>query len=233
MLRATLIGFAFLVHVTGVGHTTDTRDVVAKKPAAPKVEYDGSGYFYGTVTAVTPTALTLSSPGWREGRQVIRDGKCINIWAQTPPHAVKQFQWSRALAAGGPPGNRGDQPSSPLGVGQPSENYRYRVNDIQVGDTIEMFYCRVDGVDVCDSFSIIRRPGGKVPPSPGDENLRAVVNRTELTLNTSRHHERCQAYQEWELNGTPLPKWLWNGGEQLNLNPPYPPTAPLPRVAKQ
>jgi hypothetical protein len=226
VVRVTLIVTALSIAFV-FGHTTGAQDEVAKKPAPRKVEFIGMCHYYGTVTGISGTTLTLSSPGWRYGRStpLPPDGIPVTEWVQVPPEAVRQFRWSCALASGGSPGNRGDN-AFREGIGEPSTSHTYRVTHLQLGDAVDVVWCRVDGIDVCDSFSIVQRRGGTIPPCPGDES-RGPTDRKLLTLETSRHHERFQAIQEWELHGTPLPEWMRIVGPYLEV--PYPPTAPAPR----
>jgi len=72
--------------------------------------------------------------------------------------------------------------------------YQYRVTDVRLGDRVAIHISRWSGVDVCDGVCVKRRPGGRVPPEPNFDP-RA----------TSHHHERAQAYQDWEEKGIPFP----------------------------
>lgn len=88
----------------------------------------------------------------------------------------------------------------------------YRLSDVRVGDLIFFDSYSVNGQEMCRSIEIIRRPGGKVPPVPGDR-----------AQSPYSHHEKMQAYQDNEEFGTPIPElylpvWLQK------------PTAPEPRV---
>jgi hypothetical protein len=88
-------------------------------------------------------------------------------------------------------------PYSTTGSGPAATNSeRYFVSDLRIGDIVQLFCFRVKGVDACYYFTIKRRPGGRVPPAP-DENDGAP----------HRYHEMMQAYQDHEEKGTPLPAW--------------------------
>jgi hypothetical protein len=139
-----------------------------------------------------------------------------------PPQPPKRFPVSTGLASGGPPGGFPSRPFNPPYTG----SYTYRMADVRVGDRVAIEYYRVDGVDICAAIRIERRPDGRVPPAPGDEppaNLRADL----YHLYYPRHHERCNAYQDWEEKGIPLPAAIATAGPFLE--PPYPPVAPAPR----
>ena len=101
----------------------------------------------------------------------------------------------------------------------------YPLSAVQVGDVVRLritHYEPFGGVvgatasdnryNICLGISIQRRPGGKVPPSWGEnENDR------------NKHHERMQILQDWEEKGVPLPYAYHPGG-------PWPQLAPPPRV---
>jgi hypothetical protein len=95
----------------------------------------------------------------------------------------------------------GDEPlGGPCEVGRSLQQldapYRYCVSDLAVGDIVHVGGYRINGIDACYYFSIDRRPGGRVPPAP-DENDGA----------RHRYHELMQAHQDHEEKGTPLPAW--------------------------
>ncbi|MBA4064457.1 MAG: hypothetical protein C0501_12235 [Isosphaera sp.] len=95
----------------------------------------------------------------------------------------------------------------------------YRLIDLKVGDIvlIDSGICP-KGELYCMAIDIVRRPGGKIPPVPGQA----------LEL-----HLRNQAQQDWEEKGIPIPaRYLDHDGRCRLTNPPYPPVAPQPRPAK-
>jgi hypothetical protein len=73
--------------------------------------------------------------------------------------------------------------------------FTYRISDVQVGDWIGIEYCRLNGVDICQTISIKRRPCGQVPPAPG-EKPNAFF----------KHHERMNADQDWEEKRVAYPE---------------------------
>lgn len=106
----------------------------------------------------------------------------------------------------------------------------YPLSAVQVGDVVRLritHYEPFGGVvgaiasdnryNICNGISIQRRPGGKVPPSWGEnENDR------------NKHHERMQILQDWEEKGVPLPYTYHPGGLC-----PWPQLAPPPRLVKR
>ncbi|AWM39396.1 hypothetical protein [Gemmata obscuriglobus] len=110
----------------------------------------------------------------------------------------------------------------------------YRITDVKVGDRVYIHYDRKDGVDTCRTIRILRRPGGVVPPPPG-----------EKALDKGEHHGRMNAHQAWEEKRTPypreyMPSFLDRDG--LLYDSPYPsesmtiviipPKAPMPRLVR-
>jgi hypothetical protein len=71
----------------------------------------------------------------------------------------------------------------------------YRLCDLAVGDKVDICCLKLNGVLRCETICIHRRPGGRVPPCPGEE------------ANHPRPwHEGCNAEQDFEEKGIPLPK---------------------------
>jgi hypothetical protein len=99
----------------------------------------------------------------------------------------------------------------------------YRLTDLKVGDivSVETGITR-EGEEYCLQILINRRPGGIIPPEPGER----FPDRYGI-------HIRNQAEQDWEEKGIPIPKkYLDPNGRTPWTNPPYPPVAPMPRAAK-
>ena len=105
----------------------------------------------------------------------------------------------------------------------------YRLSDVAVGDKIHISCLKLNGVLRCETICIDRRPGGRVPPCPGEE------------ANHPRPwHEGCNAEQDFEEKGIPLPKKFdpkqglgWLNGKpipQWMIPPPTALPAPLPGV---
>lgn len=68
---------------------------------------------------------------------------------------------------------------------------RYYLRDVHVGDKVDVCFDRIDGVYICNGVSILRRPGGRVPPSRDPRQ--------------STHHKWANAHQDFEEKGIPLP----------------------------
>lgn len=49
-----------------------------------------------------------------------------------------------------------------------NSRYSYRWNDVRAGDKLDLITSRRAGVLTCDEICIMRRPGGLVPPVPGE-----------------------------------------------------------------
>ena len=115
----------------------------------------------------------------------------------------------------------------------------YRLSDVAVGDKVEIWCLELNGVLRCETICIDRRPGGRVPPNPGED------------ANHPRPwHERMNAKQDFEekgiplpakfdpkqglgwLNGKPIPEWMlpppdWLPGQFPGI-PPRPKADPPP-----
>jgi hypothetical protein len=129
-------------------------------PAAPQVQYRNRG-FDGRVTAVTDRSISIFGIGM--------PGMGGDSWDPEERHFVA----SDLLAAGGFDALIG-----------------YRLSDVCVGDIVSILYDRIDGIDICVSVRIRRRPGGRIPP---------------CNLPGCKCHEYWNAIQNWEERGIPLP----------------------------
>jgi len=99
----------------------------------------------------------------------------------------------------------------------PFENYT--IADLKNGDSVVIGYITLNRVDYAETLCIRRRPGGRVPIAPG-----------EVPTSQNQWHERCNAEQELEEKGIPLPEKFtrfngfgkWNGvpvlGEWMDKN---------------
>jgi hypothetical protein len=101
-----------------------------------------------------------------------------------------------------------------------SSDYLYLLSDVRVGDVVRTTYADDGDTAVCFEISIHGRPGGRVPPGYG----------LMARMPQHAHHARCNAYQDWEERGVPIPAWFLTEGRADFLNPPYPPPAPMPRI---
>jgi hypothetical protein len=118
----------------------------------------------------TRTLLTLDLP----------DGGVMLIQRQDQP--ARRFPVTDLLAGGGFP--RDVLPQN-----------TYRPADVRVGDEVHIRCKLVGGVDTCYAICIDRRPGGRVPPAPG-----------EPADDPKPWHEYANACQDYEELGVPLPE---------------------------
>lgn len=91
----------------------------------------------------------------------------------------------------------------------------YRLSDINVGDRVSVIFAIVDDEEICDHLSILKRPGGLVPPLP--EGVKEMFR--------IPYHDRMNAHWNLEDNGIPYPAYF-------GLNRRFP-TAPPPREVKR
>lgn len=116
-----------------------------------------SGYYWGTVTALTPDSITIQGQG-----DAPQGGKRV------PINGVQTFGLSDTLRSGGF--------LNALNL----RRYSYRLADVAVGDRVLIRYDRVGGDDYCWGICIERRPGGRVPPAqrdlPGGRPWHEVMN---------------------------------------------------------
>lgn len=62
--------------------------------------------------------------------------------------------------------------AQPLANGKPplwfGDMYSYRVSDVLVGDHVTIGWSEQNGAKYCEMICIYNRPGGKIPPAPGE-----------------------------------------------------------------
>jgi hypothetical protein len=175
-----------------------------QKPPEPR---DGSAEnsYWGTVTEVTKTSISIQFDNQKDVMP-------------------KSFPLSETLAAGKFPVERRVMPGVRTRRWLTPANM-YRITDVTVGDWVAIHYARLDGVDICDTISIRRRPGGRVPPLPkGVENLEPPVPliEGEVYLSMIPYHERMNAYWDLEEKGIAYPEKF---GRYRRF-----PAAPMPRA---
>lgn len=145
--------------------------------------------YCGTVTEITDRTIAIAHPGTQiqfynaAGKKI--GGEVI------PPQPPLTFHAANVFADGG----------FSKALGAP---YSYRWSDVKVGDRVDIRFERVDGKFQCTEIAIRRRPGGQVPPAPG-----------EKPGEPEPWHEYAQALQDREEKGIPLPAKY--------LPPPLPP----------
>ncbi len=178
----------------------------------------------GFVEAVNAQSITLHWPERRvlKLRYDPKTGQQLSCteerFAAVPG---KQFALDATLAKG-----------EYLNTGSPDDTYRIR--DVKLGDRVLITFDRRNGINTCKTIRITRRPGGDVPPAPG-----------EKPTAFHKHHEQANADQQWEENRLPYPRKYWPSylGQDGNFYAtPYPsdskvivavpPIAPPPREIK-
>lgn len=101
----------------------------------------------------------------------------------------------------------------------------YRLADVQIGDRVKVNGTVLNGVEYIEAISIRRRPGGRVPPAPGQvADPLFIPNDSRFKDPQPWYHERMNAEQDWEERGVPIPDKYHPGG-------PIPGVAPMPRPA--
>jgi hypothetical protein len=169
------------------------------RPERPRVQKDETP-FRGVVTEIGADWVELGA-GWTGS------DRTKEKWMK------ENKKPKRISAAGTIPGGdpKGDGPRA-----------TYRLTDLKVGDVAQVWVgIGTDGEEWCREIKIYRRPGGTIPPRPG-----------EVRSDLNGWHMEMQAEQDWEEKGTPIPAKFLRDGRYPWTNPPYPPVAPQPRPAK-
>ncbi len=138
----------------------------------------------GIVTSVRQDAITVSPGNSAETKIKFNDrgqviAQAVNLSPPRPPITLKL---SKTLSSG--------EYSMQAGIAG-----SYRIKDVKVGDQVVLSISHVNKEVTCTTICIQRRPGGKVPPAPGDSSR-----------NPHPWHERCNALQDLELKGSPFPE---------------------------
>lgn len=124
----------------------------------------------GTVTQISKEAIAIQVPG-------------------EPP---MRFVPSETLASGMTPSKPRPRAFAPYTIGA---SFKYRLTDVHVGDSVDLIYAVVNGVEVCDHIRINKRPGGLVPPLPEDANDPGPI----------LYHDYANAFWNLEDHGIPYP----------------------------
>ncbi len=159
-------------------------------PVKAKPEEVPSTY-KGIVVAVTDKTVTIKPSGdvTITKSRIGEGGKKEVVWVYTqdntkPPQA---FVFSdAALWANGtlPFANRAGKPA--LAVN--SNSRLHKISDLCLGDLVEITCGDVGGTVYCNEIAIIRRPGGQVPPTIGDDTL-PVADRVCTQRNAAQARE--------------------------------------------
>lgn len=163
-------------------------------PGLPNFGGDESGSCYGMVTAVGKRTIVAQA----QEQKILQ----YNAKGEFVRTIVIPAQPPRTFTAIGPLAEGGY-----IKAGHPSD--QYRLSDVRVGDMVGFDWRRVGEVYEIHYVRISRRPGGRVPPSPG-----------EMPDAKIKYHERVQSLQDWEEKGTPIPDKYHPGGGQTGIAPP-------------
>lgn len=213
MSRKFLVGV--LLCLVGAGPVPGRLGDVQPMPLARPGEAPNlwNQLYGGPVTAVTKASITIVYLGGEETTlRFSPQGKLVDkAITRIPRQPPKTFRVSEALAAGKFDSGGGSA-------------FSYRLSDVRVGDRVCIWYNRVDGVDICERISIDRRPGGRIPPAPGQRSEDPI-----------QWHEWMNAQQDFEEKGIPIPdKYLPHcpGIDEQRIAPMprlVTPKAPLPK----
>jgi len=191
-----------------------------------------SGWLVGGVLAVAPPDQPASRPGpdpkvntanisyWGIITSISKDSISIQFADEDP----KKFAVSKDLADGQIPMKARPMPGvRPYHVAASS---MYRLTDVRKGDWVVICYAHIDNQNICDHISILKRPGGRVPPLPDEaESLRmpkpipGVVDMPHL-----RYDELRNAHWDLVDKGIPYPEKFGPARRW--------PVAPMPREVK-
>jgi hypothetical protein len=161
----------------------------------------------GFVTELTADSITLTYVGFRQEIVTTHDaaGRPVHTEIrQIPPPPPKTYTLGEELAAGRMPRTASDRDT-------------YRITDVQIGDVVSIEWNRINGIEFCQAIRIYRRYGGRVPPAP-----------REPPDARYKWHEECQAIQDWEERGIPIPTKYHPGGPQAGVAPPPRPAGMRP-----
>ena len=98
----------------------------------------------------------------------------------------------------------------------------YRLVDVQIRDQVMLDCGLVNGEWVFNGIRINRRPGGRVPPAPGDYDDGPFKG-------APKWHDGINALQDWEERGIPIPDKYHPRGNQAGIAPM--PREPIPRIS--
>lgn len=196
-----------LIAATLVTCATFTHPCLAEEASRPPTPTNDAVNipYSGTVTEVTKDSISVLWPGEKE---------------------PKKFPISATLAAGEIP----KEPRLIPGRRQAyvvRDPYRYRLQDVKVGDHVVVRFAHLGNTDVCDHICILKRPGGRVPPLPeGAATPKPSLPGFEVRITPSQipYHERMNAYWDLEEKGIPYPEKF---GRYRRW-----PVAPMPREVR-
>ncbi|MBX9580115.1 MAG: hypothetical protein K2X87_07380 [Gemmataceae bacterium] len=169
---------------------------------AGEVQLRRSGTVGGVVTAVDAGSVSIRGFDLRYGDIRRQDLRLVSVGGRPPILCTRDEETRHRLTLTLPNGEvatfrRDDMPAvrfAASGGDPPSPAASYRPADVRVGDEVTLWLDR----DAPDGFfrgvQIERRPGGRVPPAPGEDPDSGYP-----------WHEYANAMQDWEERGVPLP----------------------------
>lgn len=196
--------------------TADPVQAPQKPPPMPREKQVNAPYT-GAVTEITKDSITIQ-------------------WLESPGEKPRTFALTQTLAAGEIPKKNPFTPGTFVTAPE-----MYRLTDVKVGDWVLIGYVRWNGTDICHNISIVKRPGGRVPPLPEEaeklrwpeshiapKNLAAMPPDLLEKIRASRpipYHEYWNAYWDLKDKGIPFP-------EKFGPNRRFP-VAPPPRAVPE
>ncbi|MBX9627779.1 MAG: hypothetical protein K2X82_28535 [Gemmataceae bacterium] len=206
-----VLGAAVSILVPSVGLGGPPAVAPPPRPAAEPVgrRPDRRTTVEGVVTAVDGTSVTIRGFDLRYTDIGRRNLFLVSVGGRPPVLCVKVEQTRHVLALTLPTGEvmyvqRAALPARRFPVdrvlaagGFHEEEMlgsTYRLADVRVGDEVTLWLQRDGPEGVCRAVQIERRPGGRVPPAPG-----------ERPDDPDPYHAWVNAYQDWEERGIPLP----------------------------
>ncbi len=148
--------------------SVEPRPEPARRPIPVDKDWEPS-CFMGEVVAVTGETITIKPKGDLKQGEITfnKDGtiKQERLYVQdnTKPARVFVFSDGMLYFNGTLPAARLPNLSVSPPVGQ------NKISDVLPGDLVYIGCQRFKGIDLCKSLEIHRRPGGRVPPSFGDD----------------------------------------------------------------
>lgn len=181
-------------------------------PEPPVFPDPGSSWTAGgTVTAVDRSSITIAVGAqliWSHPRPGEDPIPCAFPRIIPGSREPRRFMASAPLALGG------------IAYRWLGDSRGYRLSDVRVGDVVLLDSYRINGVDMCRNIEISRRPGGRIPPVPGERADGYIP-----------YHIRRQAVLDWGEKGIPIPEKYRPYIRSDRLPEPFPPAAPPPREA--
>ncbi|MBN9522871.1 hypothetical protein J0H58_30880 [bacterium] len=195
--RPTIGPAAALIHAYGTVAAVDDRSITIRSQFGDggmnaKEEDDSGTGRYGRWVREDPTKpIVLLYPGWVVDCLAYRhtpEGMVVTVVTGQEVLVKNADLPTRRFPA--TPELRNGAPHSAI----PTAGHRHchLLADVRVGDEVTLYLTGPSGKEECVWVGIRRRPGGRVPPSQHQNVFGETI-------------ERCNAYQDHEENGTPIP----------------------------